>query len=116
MNFKSYFRKFLVKPRLMNISTLMQGQLHIQECREKSIAVILQSEDTTLINYWDDEIADDDKEDVRKVTASEALDSVVTVNCFAEIHGDKQMNVMLNKLIEPVKLQNARQKYYPYVF
>ena len=78
--------------------------------------MILQSEDTALINYWDDEIADDDEEDVRKVTASEALDSLVTVNCFDEIHGDKQMNVMLNKLIEPVKLQNARQKYYPYVF
>ena len=78
--------------------------------------MILQSEDTALINYWDDEIADDDEEDVRKVTASEALDSLVTVNWFDEIHGDKQMNVMLNKLIEPVKLQNARQKYYPYVF
>ena len=78
--------------------------------------MILQSEDTALINYWDDEIADDDEEDVRKVTASEALDSLVTVNCFDEIHGDQQMNVMLNKLIEPVKLQNARQKYYPYVF
>ena len=78
--------------------------------------MILQSEDTALINYWDDEIADDDEEDVRKVTASEALDSLVTVNCFDEIHGDQQMNVMLNKLIEPAKLQNARQKYYPYVF
>ena len=78
--------------------------------------MILQSEDTALINYWDKEIADDDEEDVRKVTASEALDSLVTMNRFDEIHGDKQMNVMLNKLIEPVKLQNARQKYYPYVF
>lgn len=74
----------------MNISTLMQGQLHVQECREKSIAVILQSEDTTLINYWDDEIADDDKEDVRKVTASEALDERLdAVKCFVEIREDK---------------------------
>ena len=78
--------------------------------------MILQSEDTALINYCDKEIADDDEKDVRKVTASEALDSLVTMNRFDEIHGDKQMNVMLNKLIEPVKLQNARQKYYPYVF
>ena len=36
---------------------------------------------------------------VRKVKASEALDSLDTVKCFAESHGDKQMNVMLNALI-----------------
>ena len=45
------------------------------------------------------------------LTASEALDSLDHVNCFAEIHGDKQMNVMLNELIgkvETLKLQNVR--------
>ena len=46
------------------------------------------------------------------MTASEALDSLDAVKCFAEIHGDKQMNVMLNELIgkeETLKLQNSRQ-------
>ena len=49
---------------------------------------------------------------VRMVTASEALDSLDAVKCFAESHGDKQMNVMLNELIgkvETLKLQNVRQ-------
>ena len=46
------------------------------------------------------------------MTASQALDSLDTVKCYAEIHGDKQMNVMLNELIRKVKtlkLQNVRQ-------
>ena len=30
---------------------------------------------------------------VRNVMASEALDSLDTVQCFGEIHGDKQINV-----------------------
>ena len=62
-------------------------------------------------NDSDDEIADDEQ-DVRKVTASEALDSLDAVKCFTKIHGDKQMNVMLNELIgkvETLKLQNVRQ-------
>ena len=65
-----------------------------QECREKRIAEVLQSEDAVLINDSDDEIVDD----VTNMTASEALDSLDAVKCFAEIHGDKQMNVMLNEL------------------
>ena len=63
----------------------------------------MQSEDTVLINDLDDEIADDEQ-DVRKVTD--------VVKCFAEMHGDKQMNVMLSELIgkvETLKLQNFRQ-------
>ena len=82
-----------------------------KECREKSIAEVLQSEDTVLINDSDDETADDEQ-DVRKVKASEALDSLNAVKCFAEIHGDKQMNVMLNEIIgkvETLKLPNVRQ-------
>ena len=47
-------------------------------------------------NDLDDKIADDEQ-GVRKVTASEALDSVDAAKCFAGIHGDKQMNVMLNE-------------------
>ena len=48
-----------------------------------------------------------------KVTASEALDSLDTVKHFAEIHGDKQMNVMLNELIgkvETLKIQKNKVK------
>ena len=47
-----------------------------------------------------------------KVTASKALNILNVVKCFAEIHGDKKMNVMLNELIRKVgtlKLQNVRQ-------
>ena len=76
--------------------------------REKCIAEVLQSEDTVLINDSDDEITDD----VTKVTASETFDSLDAVKCFAEIHGDKQINVMLNELlgkVEILKLQNVRQ-------
>ena len=54
----------------------------------------------------------DDKQDVRKVTATEAPDSLDAVKCFAEIHGDKQLNVLPNELIrkmETLKSQNVRQ-------
>ena len=63
------------------------------------------------MNHSDDKIADY-KQDVRKTTAFEALDSLDTVNCFSEIHGHKQMIVMLNGLtgkVETLKLQNVRQ-------
>ena len=59
----------------------------------------------------EDEIADHEQ-DVSKMTASEALDSLNVVKCFAEIHGDKQMNVMLNELtgkVEILKLHNFRR-------
>ena len=49
---------------------------------------------------------------VRKLTVSEALHNLDAVKCFAEIHGDKQKNVMQNELIGKVKtlkLQNVRQ-------
>ena len=52
---------------------------------------VLQLEDTVSINDSDIEIAHDGQ-NVRKVMASEALDSVYVVKCFAEIHEDKQMN------------------------
>ena len=61
----------------------------------KNIVEVLQSEDTVLVNDSDDEIADDEQ-DVRKVAASETLDSLDAMKCFAEIHGDKQRNVILN--------------------
>ena len=82
LNFKSYLRKILATSHLMNISTLLWKQLHQktqvdwrQECREKSIAEALESEDTVLINDSDDEIAVDEQ-DFRKVIASDALDSL----------------------------------------
>ena len=65
-----------------------------QECREKSIVEVWQTKDTILISDSDDTIADD-KQDVRKVMASEVLDSLDAVNCFAVILGDKLMNAML---------------------
>ena len=43
---------------------------------------------TVLINDSDDTIADDEQ-DVRKMTASESLDSLNTMKYFAEIHGHK---------------------------
>ena len=49
---------------------------------------------------------------VRKMTASEVLDSLDAVKCFPGIHGDKQTNVMVNELIRKlgtIKLQNVRQ-------
>lgn len=55
---------------------------------------VWQTKDTILISDSDDTIADD-KQDVRKVMASEVLDSLDAVNCFAVIHGDKLMNAML---------------------
>ena len=82
-----------------------------QECREKNIAEVLQSEDTVLINDLEDETADHEQ-DVRKMTASEALGSLNAVKCFAEIHGDKHMNLMLNELtgkVEILKFQNVRR-------
>ena len=53
------------------------------------------------------------------MTASEVLDSLDAVKYFAEIHGDKQVNVMLNELIEEVetiKLQNARESTFHMFF
>ena len=49
------------------------------------MAEVLQSEDTVLIKNSDDEFADDEQ-NVKKMTASEALNSLGVVKCFAEIH------------------------------
>ena len=49
---------------------------------------------------------------MNKMSASETLDILDVVKCFAEIHGDKQINVVLNELIrkvEALKVQNVRQ-------
>ena len=44
------------------------------------------------------------------MTISEALDSLDVVISFAEIHGDKQMNITLNELIGKVEtLKSLRQ-------
>ena len=73
----------------------------------------MQAKDTILVNDSDDKIADDDS-NVRKVTTSEVLDSPT----FAEISGDKQMNVMLNELMEKVKTLKLKtsDKVLPHVF
>ena len=62
----------------------------------------MQSEEAVLINNTDDKIFDDEK-DVRKLTSSKVLDSLDAAKCFAEIQGDKQMNVVLNELIGEVE-------------
>ena len=59
-----------------------------QRYKEKSIAEVLHSEGTFLINESDDKIADDEQY-ARKVKASETLASLNAANCFAETHGDK---------------------------
>lgn len=41
----------------------------------------------------------DDKQDFKKVMASQDLDILNAVKCFAYIHGDYPMNVMLNQLM-----------------
>ena len=63
---------------------------------------------------WDAEFADDEQ-DAKKMMASEALNSLGIVKCFAEIHGDNQMNVMLNELIRQVETK-VLSKYYSYIF
>ena len=60
----------------------------------KKYCKVLQSKDIVLTNDSDDEIADDEQ-DVRKTTASETLDSLYAVNCFAKIYGDKKINECL---------------------
>ena len=85
-----------------------------QECQEKSMAEVLKSEDTVLIINLVAEFADDEQ-DAKKMTASEALTSLSIVKCFAEIHGDNQMNVILNELIWKVETK-VLSEYYPYVF
>ena len=77
----------------------------------------MQSEDTFSIKESDNEIAND-KLDVRKVTESEALVSVNTVKRFTKTHGDKQMNVMLNKfrIYENTQVTKRSKMYYPYGF
>ena len=78
------------------------------ECREESIAEVLQSEDSVLINDSDNEIPDT----VTKVTSSETLD-ILHAHC-TEIHGDKQMNVMLIELIG--KMKTLKLQNYPRIF
>ena len=50
------------------------------------------------------------EQDVRKVTTSEVLDSLDVGMCFAKLHGDKQMNVMLNELIGKVESYKTLDK------
>lgn len=50
----------------------------------------MNSEGTVLISDSDNKIADDGQ-DVRKMMASETLDSLDAMKCFAKIDGDKQL-------------------------
>lgn len=93
-------RKFLVKLDLVKISTFYEETVTSepvvdptqvdwqQRYKEKSIAEVLRSEGTFLINESDDKIADDEQY-ARKVKASETLASLNAAKCFTETHGDK---------------------------
>ena len=56
-----------------------------------------------LINDSGDEIADD-KQDVRKVMASEALESLDAVKCFAEIQVDERNAKWINRKSENIQV------------
>ena len=60
-----------------------------------------------------DKIADNEQ-DIRKVTTSEAFDSLDAVKCCDEIQGDMQINVMLNELVgkvETLRLRTGKQRH-----
>ena len=100
MNFKSFLRKFLVKLDLVKILTFYAETVTSepvvdptqidwqQRYKEKSIAEVLRSEGTFLINESDDKIADDEQF-ARRVKAPETLASLNAAKCFAETHGEK---------------------------
>ena len=79
-----------------------------QECREKALQgscnqkILFQSMTrTTKLLMMN-----------KMLEASKSLDILDAAKCFAGIHGDKQVNVMLNELIEKVetlKLQIVKQ-------
>ena len=64
-----------------------------------------------------DNESDDDQQGGRKMTASEALDSLDTLKSFVDFCGDNQMNTLLNNLkgkVRALKLQNVRpQRFIP---
>ena len=94
----------------------MQKKTAFRESREKSIAEVFQSKDTVLIKDSDDETTDD-QQDNRKVRVSEALDSLYALKCFAEIHGDNHMNVMIiNRKSGNTQVTKRQTNYDPYVF
>ena len=83
-----------------------------QESRERSIAEVIHLEDVaSSVNESGDE-ADEPDEGKITLTVSEALESLDGVKNCIEVHGDNEMNMMLNDLIgrvEKLKLKTLRQ-------
>ena len=83
-----------------------------QEYRERTIAEVIHVEDVaSSVNESGDE-ADEPDEGKITLTVSETLDSVAGVKNCIEVHGDNEMNMMLNDLIrrvEKLKLKILRQ-------
>ena len=83
-----------------------------QEFCERSIAKVIHLEDVaSSVNESGDE-ADEADEGKITLTLSEALESLDGVKNCIEVHGDNEMNMMLNDLIgrvEKLKLKTLRQ-------
>ena len=83
-----------------------------QESCERSIAKVIHLEDVaSSVNESGDE-ADEADEGKITLTLSEALESLDGVKNCIEVHGDNEMNMMLNDLIgrvEKLKLKTLRQ-------
>ena len=74
-----------------------------QESRERSIAEVIHLEDVaSSVNESGDE-ADEPDEGKITLTVSEALESLNGVKNCTEVHGDNEMNMMLNDLIGRVE-------------
>ena len=83
-----------------------------QGSRERSIAEVIHLEDVeSSVNESGDE-ADEADEGKITLTVSEALENLDGVKTCIEVHGDNEMNMMLNDLIgrvEKLKLKTLRQ-------
>ena len=83
-----------------------------QESRERSIVEVIHLDDvaSSVSELGDD--ADEPDEGKITLTVSEALESLDGVKNCIEVHGDNEMNMMLNDLIgrvEKLKLKTLRQ-------
>ena len=86
-----------------------------QESREISIAEVIYLEDVaSSVNESSDEAGEPDKGKIT-LTVSEALESLDRVKNCIEVHGDNEMNMMLNDLIgrvEKLKLKTFLKKLH----
>ena len=81
-----------------------------KECLEKSIIELFQSENTVLNYDSNNEIPDDEK-DVRKWKNLRSLQSECS-EVLTEIHGEKQMKIMLNEFTKSYKSPSSYKTLY----